>query len=112
MITQEEFNSWPFFGVLSHLVDFYLISNEEPSKGQSKFTYSVKVKSAQIHQDLRVKKPFCQKVAILTKNQTFMKEKSDIRPWFAKADHSGSTGQLSKCSREHFFNPKTFPFKS
>ena len=27
-----------------------------------------------------------------TKNQTLLKEKSDIRPWSAKADHSGRTG--------------------
>ena len=28
-----------------------------------------------------------------TKNQTFLKEKSDIRPWSAKADHSGHTAK-------------------
>ena len=31
---RKRFFSWPFFGVLSHLVDLYLISNEEPSKGK------------------------------------------------------------------------------
>ena len=36
-------------------------------KEKSKFTYSLKVKTAQIHQDLCVKMPFCQKVVILTK---------------------------------------------
>ena len=36
-------------------------------KEKSKFTYSLKVKTAQIHQDLHVKMPFSQKVAILTK---------------------------------------------
>ena len=64
-------------------------------KEKSKFTYSLKVKTAQIHQDLYVKMPFSQKVAILTKirpkMQTFLKEKSDIRPWSAKVDHSGCT---------------------
>ena len=36
-------------------------------KEKSKFTYSLKVKTARRHQDLRVKMPFCQKVVILTK---------------------------------------------
>lgn len=66
---------------------------------KEKSKYSVKVKTAQIHQDLYVKMPFSQKVAILTKirpkMQTFLKEKSDIRPWSAKADHRGHTGVSS-----------------
>ena len=64
-------------------------------KEKCKFTDSMKVKTAQIHQDLRVKMPFCQKVAILTKIRPkirlFLKEKSDIRQWSAKAVHSGRT---------------------
>ena len=36
-------------------------------KEKSKFTYSLKVKTAHILQDLHVKMPFCQKVVILTK---------------------------------------------
>ena len=53
-------------------------------KDKSKFTYS----NTSI---------FACKDAILSKsgnfdqNQTFLKEKSDIRPWSAKADHSGRT---------------------
>ena len=31
---RKRFFSWPFFGVFSHVVDLYLISNEQPSKGK------------------------------------------------------------------------------
>ena len=56
----------------------------------------MKIKTAQIHQDLCVMMPFCHKVEILTKIRPkirlFLKEKSNIRPWSAKVDHSGNTG--------------------
>ena len=45
----------------------WLVLNLNLLKEKSKVTYSLKVKTAQIHQELRVKMPFCQKVVILTK---------------------------------------------
>ena len=34
-----------------------------------------------------------------TKNQTYLKEKFDIRPWSAKADHSGRTAFVLNLSQ-------------
>ena len=42
---RKRFFSWPFFGVLSHLVDLYLISNEEPSKGKKQIYLQCEGKS-------------------------------------------------------------------
>ena len=45
---RKRFFSWPFFGVLSHLVDLYLISNEEPSKGKKQIYLQCEGKSCSI----------------------------------------------------------------
>ena len=85
---RKRFFPWPFFGVLSHLVDLYLISNEEPSKGKKQIYCSNTTRFACQDAILSKSGNFDQNQ---TKNQTFLKEKSDIRPGSAKVDHSGRT---------------------
>ena len=71
-ITQEEVFFLAIFWCFKS--SSWLVLNLNLLKEKSKVTYSLKVKTAQIHQDLRVKMPFCQKVAILTK----IRPKSDF----------------------------------
>ena len=61
------FFSWHPFAILGNIFDLYLISNEEPSKGQSKFTLIVNLKTAQNIEICMQRSHFVKKVAILTK---------------------------------------------